>query len=344
MGVVDPSFIQPSEHRPNLNSTEAGDDEIPVISLVADSNQLISQIRDACKKWGFFQVINHGVPLVLPQEVTKVAKQFYDLPLEDKKKVKRDEVNAMGYHDEEHTKNVRDWKEVFDYLVTSPAFVAASSQPHDKEFRILTNQWPQKPPQFRKICEAYAEEVEKLAYRLLEMVCLSLGLRDDRLSGYFKEGPSFVRLNHYPSCPTPQLALGVGRHKDAGALTVLVQDSVGGLEVKRKSDGEWIRVKPVANSFIVNIGDALQVWSNDIYQSVEHRVVVNSERERFSIPLFFFPASHVEVKPLEELVDEQNPAKFKEYIFGKFMAHRNRSDYKKQPGENIQIEHFRLSK
>lgn len=107
--------------------------------------------------------------------------------------------------------------------------------------------------------EEYAREVEKLAYKLLELVSLSLGLAGDKFHGCFKDQMSMVRLNHYPPCPFPDLALGVGRHKDGGALTVLAQDDVGGLQVKRKSDGEWIPVKPTPGAFIINVGDIVQV-------------------------------------------------------------------------------------
>lgn len=99
----------------------------------------------------------------------------------------------------------------------------------------------------------------KLAYKLMELVALSLGLPADRFSGFFNDQTSFIRLNHYPPCPAPHLALGVGRHKDGGALTVLAQDDVGGLEVRRKADGEWIRVKPTPDAYIINVGDIIQV-------------------------------------------------------------------------------------
>lgn len=105
----------------------------------------------------------------------------------------------------------------------------------------------------------YAQELEKLSYKLLELIALSLGLAKNRLNGFFKDSTTFIRLNHYPPCPIPDLALGVGRHKDAGALTVLTQDEVGGLEVKRKTDGEWVRVKPTPNAYIINVGDIIQV-------------------------------------------------------------------------------------
>lgn len=103
----------------------------------------------------------------------------------------------------------------------------------------------------REACEEYVREVEKLALKLMELIALSLGLKANRFNSYFKDQTSFVRLNHYPPCPSPQLALGVGRHKDPGALTVLSQDDVGGLEVKRKVNGEWILVKPTPILYII---------------------------------------------------------------------------------------------
>ncbi|KAG6761452.1 hypothetical protein POTOM_034673 [Populus tomentosa] len=86
----------------------------------------------------------------------------------------------------------------------------------------------------------------------------------------------------------------------------------------------------------------VEVWSNDLYWSAEHRVVVNSQRERFSIPFFFFPSQNVDIKPLDELINEQNLAKYKEFNWGKFFAGRNRSDYKKREVKNIQIDHFKV--
>lgn len=113
----------------------------------------------------------------------------------------------------------------------------------------------------RKACEEYVEDVKKLAYKLLELIAMSLNLPAKRLNEFFEDSISYTRLNHYNPCPSPDLVLGLGRHKDGGALTILFQDEVGGLDVKRKVDGEWVRVKPVHDSFIVNIGDVMQVCS-----------------------------------------------------------------------------------
>ncbi|GLT55563.1 hypothetical protein SLA2020_286740 [Shorea laevis] len=289
------------------------------------------------------EVINHGVALEKRQRIEDAARKFFAQSLEEKRKIRRNDKEVLGYYDAEHTKDVRDWKEVFDFTVEEPTIVPASHEPDDKEVTEWTNQWPEYPPELREACQEYGEEMVKLGYKLMELVALSLGLPADKFHGFFKDQTSFVRVNHYPPCPDPHLALGVGRHKDAGALTILAQDDVGGLEVKRKTDGEWIRVNPTPDAYIINIGDITQVWSNDKYESVEHRVVVNSKREKFSIPFIFNPAHYTMVKPLEELTNEQNPAKYRPYNWGKFLTTRKRSNFQKLNVENIQIYHFRIS-
>ncbi|XP_047976450.1 jasmonate-induced oxygenase 2-like isoform X1 [Salvia hispanica] len=343
--VIDPAFIQAPEHRPKPESVQANN--VPLIDLSPLAAQepdpgalesLVAQIGQACKDWGFFQVINHGVALHLREKMELVSKQFFAMQKDEKKKVARDEVKPLGYYDTEHTKNVRDWKEVFDFTLQEPMIL-----PHDHEHREMWNQWPpHNPPQMKEVCQQYGAEMEKLGHKLLELIALSLGLERDRFKGFFEGGTtSFIRLNHYPPCPVPDLALGVGRHKDAGALTVLAQDEVGGLQVKRKSDGEWILVHPTPNAYIVNVGDIIQVWSNDKYESVEHRVKVNAERERFSIPYFMNPTHDTKVEPLDELLSSRNAAKYRAYCWGEFFATRKLSNFKKLHVENVQIYHYK---
>lgn len=131
----------------------------------------------------------------------------------------------------------------------------------------------------RDACEEYTRETEKLSYKLLELISLSLGLPESRFNNFFKDQTSFLRLNYYPRCPIPHLALGVGHHKDAGGLTVLAQDDVGGLEVKRKTDGEWIRVKPTPDAYIVNVGDIIQVIYLEVATFTEHYIFYLSYKE-----------------------------------------------------------------
>ncbi|KAA0031270.1 protein DMR6-LIKE OXYGENASE 2-like [Cucumis melo var. makuwa] len=347
----DHAFIQAPEHRPKLALSDA--DGIPTIDLSPIFNSvpgtdfphhLVQQIASACTEWGFFLVVNHGVPPEKRRRIEAAAREFFGQSLEEKRKVRRNEWVVTGYFDTELTKNVRDWKEVFDFVVEDPTVIPASSDPDDTELTQLVNQWPEYPPEFgREICEGYVEELEKLGHKLMELIANSLGLPGKRFRDYFKGQTSSVRLNHYPLCPSPELALGVGRHKDPGVLTVLAQDDIGGLEVRRKRDGAWIQVKPVPDSFVVNVGDITQVWSNEKYESVEHRATVNSKRDRYSIAFFFYPSHSTIVEPLEELIGPQNPPKYKPYSFGKFLASRKRSNFKKLNVDNIQISDFKIT-
>ncbi|KQK19942.1 hypothetical protein BRADI_1g51440v3 [Brachypodium distachyon] len=147
------------------------------------------------------------------------------------------------------------------------------------------------------------------------------------MHGFFSDPQTtttFIRLDHCPPWPNPELALGVGRH----------QDDVGRLDVKRRTDGQWVRVRPVEDSSLV--GDIIQVWSNDRYESAEHRVSVNAEKERFSMPCFFNPGSGTIVEPLEELVSAENPARYHGYNSGRFFGtSRKNSNFRKLGVENI---------
>ncbi|ONK64852.1 uncharacterized protein A4U43_C07F30650 [Asparagus officinalis] len=347
-----PAFIQKPDHRPKPNISDV--ESIPIIDLsplftapiTAGDNTLpirtlVAEIEAACREVGFFQVINHGVPIELLERVQSAAREFFALPTEEKRRVRRNEENFLGYYDMENTKNVRDWKEVFDFCVNDVMTVPASGEIGETRIQEIWNRWPEYPENMRDACMNYSKAIEDLSFKLLELVAMTLNLPAKRLNGYFKDSISRIRLNHYPPCPSPDLALGVGPHKDQGAFTVLAQDNVSGLDVKRKSDGQWVRVKPVPDSYIINIGDLIQVWSNDKYESTEHRVSLNSDKERFSIPFFFYPAHYTIMKPIGELVTEDNPAKYNEFSWGRFFRSRRSSNFQKMRVENLQIYHFR---
>lgn len=149
------AFIQSPEHRPKSSIIIA--EGIPLIDLspinYKDTTSslsietLVKEIGSACKEWGFFQVINHKVPLDKRERIEECAKKFFGLSLEEKVKVRRDEVNLLGYFEAEHTKNVRDWKEVYDFNVQQPTFIPPSL---DQNLHFQwDNRWPHIPPQFR---------------------------------------------------------------------------------------------------------------------------------------------------------------------------------------------------
>ena len=163
MGLdFNPAFIQEAEHRPKPTISEAGG--IPLVDLSpllttpipGDGDEipeallgLVAEVEAACRDWGFFQVINHGVPTQLLERVQSAAREFFALPMDEKRRVSRDEVNPLGYYDTEHTKNVRDWKEVFDFVVNEPAFIPATGEQGETMIQEIKNQWPEYPPQMR---------------------------------------------------------------------------------------------------------------------------------------------------------------------------------------------------
>jgi isopenicillin N synthase-like dioxygenase len=158
MGEVDPAFIQDPEHRPNISFTEAQGIPLIDLSLIpthssdkvsAGDEGVVREIGNACKLWGFFQVINHGVPLEKRRRIEDASRKFFAQSLEEKRKVRRNDEEVLGYYDSEHTKNVRDWKEVFDFTIEEPTLIPASHEPDDKEVTEWTNQWPHYPPELR---------------------------------------------------------------------------------------------------------------------------------------------------------------------------------------------------
>ncbi|KAL5070902.1 hypothetical protein RYX36_021789 [Vicia faba] len=188
----------------------------------------------------------------------------------------------------------------------------------------------------------YGGKLEKLSFKLLELISLSLGLSGDKFFDCFENQLSLVRLNYYPPCPSPDLALGIGPHKDPCVLTIVAQDDTGGLQVKNNSVGGWVPIEPIPGALVVNVGDVFQVWSNDKYDSAIHRATVNSQKERYSYPFFFFPGHDVMVKPAEELVSEQGPAKYKPYNFGKYYSNRTRHDFNKEKVAGKEIHDFKI--
>ncbi|CAI8585087.1 unnamed protein product [Vicia faba] len=343
MGEIHSAYILSTEHRPN-SSTFVKVDTIPIIDLSQTSQKnLISEIGKACEKWGFFHIINHGVSSDLINKVANETKKLFELSMEEKKKLRRDAVNATGYHDSEHTNLTRDWKEVYDCLINEGIQYPSTDDPNDLDLWTLKNHWPQSLPHFRKTIAEYGAKLEKLSFKLLELISLSLGLPGDKFFDCFENQLSLVRLNYYPPCPSPDLALGIGPHKDPCVLTIVAQDDTGGLQVKNNSVGGWVPIEPIPGALVVNVGDVFQVWSNDKYDSAIHRATVNSQKERYSYPFFFFPGHDIMVQPAEELVSEKDPAKYKPYNFGKYYSNRTRHDFNKEKVAGKEIHDFKIS-
>ncbi len=320
-------------------------EQVPVIDVAAvfaDSSsnaavRAIDQIAQACKTWGFFQVVNHGIHAAQIADVWQQTHALFALPVEEKLKIVRNKENPWGFYNNELTKNQRDKKEVFD-------FTRAGIDPIYHQ----SNRWPEHLPQFRTAMTAYLDACTELSLKLLEAFCLGLDLPADFMHRDFATNHTgFVRLNYYPvKDPMTGLAidyqpaadLGIHHHTDAGALTVLLQDEVSGLQVYR--DGYWYDIPTVAGAMVINTGDMMQVWSNDIYKAAIHRVLAMDTRARYSIPFFFNPAASCKVSPLPSVISAKNPSRYHAIEWGSFRGKRSDGDYADY-GTEVQISQYR---
>jgi isopenicillin N synthase-like dioxygenase len=290
------------------------------------------EIDAACRDWGFFQIVGHGIAERTLDALRRQMRALFALPLSSKHAIKRTAENPWGFYDRELTKHKRDWKQVYDY---GPADGGA-----------IVPQLPRELPRFASAIARFYAECDALAFELVEVIAGNLGTPPGALDACFRpDHTSFLRLNYYPTCPMPARPadvttaghLGVNPHTDAGALTLLLQDDEPGLEVFH--DGAWRSVEPRPDALVVNIGDIVQVWSNDRYTAALHRALVSTNAERFSAPFFFNPAYRTWYAPLVSTVDAERPARYRPIHWGEFRARRAAGDYADQ-GEYHSINHY----
>lgn len=303
-------------------------------------------VAAAARDFGFFQVVGHGVPTALVEGVWRQTQAFFALPVEAKRAVARSKENPRGYYDRELTKNRRDLKEVFDFAAL-PRPDLPGDHPENRAVVDGANRWPESLPGFRTTLLDYVRECERLGLTLLGALCAGLGLDEARLESCFQpDHTGFARLNYYPlvdpldpataATLTPLGDMALHHHSDAGALTVLLQDDVGGLQVE--VDGTWVDVTPHDGALVINVGDMMQIWSNDRYRAALHRVRPITDRPRYSIPFFFNPAYDTTVSPLTAA---PGAARYRPVNWGTFRQARTDGDFADY-GHEIQIADFRL--
>jgi len=306
---------------------------IPVIDIdEIKSPRTLAALDQACREWGFFQVVNHGLPQAVIDTMFAQARAFFALPIDCKRRIQRSVENPWGFYDRELTKNARDLKEVFDF---GPA-----------DGGRIRPQWPEGMPEFRSAVHGYYRHSERLAFRLLGAISMNLGMSAGFLGrGFGRDHTSFLRLNHYPvvdnaGAGSAATGLGVGQHTDAGALTILLQDGQPGLEVFRNN--AWHVVEPRRDALVINIGDIVQVWSNDEYFAALHRVIASRSLPRFSVPFFFSPAYRTNYGPIPTMVSPGRPARYRTINWGEFRHRRADGDYA-DVGEEVQIDQYRVT-
>jgi isopenicillin N synthase-like dioxygenase len=141
--------------------------------------------------------------------------------------------------------------------------------------------------------------MENLATPLMQGIALALGQRRDFFDDLHRDPMSVLKLNHYPpqEIMDETEIIGVGGHCDGGSFTILWQDSLGGLEVRNKS-GDWVGVPPIDGTFVINIANLLQRWTNGRFSSTEHRVINRYGKDRYSIAFFVYPAHGAVIRPV----------------------------------------------
>jgi isopenicillin N synthase-like dioxygenase len=324
----------------------ASDADVQQAADNAALQAMIADLRAAATEWGFFYISNHGMTNEDVETFRTNMRAFFELSKTVKETVKRTEHNSRGYFDDELTKNKTDWKEGLDFggrLEDGPVDTAKHKRMGQDQ-----NQWLSEGilPGFHDAMMDYFDRMEHISRRLLMLFALALGKDAVFLDQFYRtekeahSNSSFLRLNYYPVSPDPDSTMGVHHHTDAGGLTVLLQDDhVASLQVFHRETQEWYLIPPRPQTFVINIGDMLQIWSNDQFVAPLHRVLANGSRERYSAPFFYNPSYEATVAPV--LASEAQTPQYRPLSWYDFRLQRFQGDYADH-GEEVQIAHYRI--
>ncbi|KAL3376963.1 hypothetical protein AABB24_003406 [Solanum stoloniferum] len=277
----------------------------PVIDMkklleIKNDDTELNRFHLACKEWGFFQLVNHGVSSSLMEKVKTEIRAFFDLPMEEKKKFEQEDGDVEGYGQAFVVSEEQklDWSDIL-YMITLPTHLR---KPH---------LFPKLPTSLRDALEQYSTALKELAMKILYVMARALGMKAGDINVLFKQdGTQMVRINYYPPCPQPERVMGLCPHTDAIGLAILLQvNETEGLQIKK--DGAWIPVPYLPDAFVVNIGDILEIVTNGIYKSIEHRAIVNKDKERISIATFLSPKLNGDLGPAASLLNPQSPAQYR---------------------------------
>ncbi|KAG8370781.1 hypothetical protein BUALT_Bualt13G0019200 [Buddleja alternifolia] len=248
---------------------------------------------------------NHGIPEDLMRDVLKVAEEFIQLLVEDMENSSSNDpgkkcrlYSNTGFDEEK----VHLWRDTF-------RFSCNTLKDHVEE-------WPNNPTRLREVIGDYVARVREMSLLLLDLIREGLGLE----SGYFEGDLSkdqLMNFNYYPPCPDPSLTLGLPKHSDPQLITILNQGTTPGLQVLK--DEQWLALDPTPNAFVVNVGHTLQVISNGMLRSGDHRVVTNTYAARTTVGCFIHPSSDCQVQPAKELIKRCSIPLYKTFTYGEFV-------------------------
>ncbi|XP_059661362.1 gibberellin 2-beta-dioxygenase 1-like [Cornus florida] len=282
---------------------------VPLIDLSKpDSKNLLVK---ACEEFGFFKVVNHGVPTEFITKLETEAVKFFSLPLSEKEKT--GPPNPFGYG----SKSIGSSGDVgwIEYLLltTNPEF----------SYQRFASIFGEDPEIFRCAVNDYVSAVKKMACEIVELLADGLKIQPRNVFSKLlmdEQSDSVFRLNHYPPCPELQdddmndpNMIGFGEHTDPQIISVLRSNNTSGLQINLR-DGNWISIPPDQNSFFINVGDSLQVMTNGKFKSVRHRVLANSSKSRVSMIYFGGPPLSELIAPLPSIMEGEDSL-YKEFTW-----------------------------
>lgn len=292
------------------------------------------EVHKAARHTGFFYATGHSIPQAMLDAQLEWTKRLFAIPPAAKEAIAIENSNCMrGFErmalqtlDEGSPPDLKESLMLGRDLGPDHPFVRRGVPNHGP------NQWPAGLPGFREQMQAYQAHVEALGKHLMRCLALSLELPEGQFDDGFDEVMCTVRLLHYPPQPPSAAAnqLGAGAHTDWGSVTMLLQDENGGLEV-RNAAGEWVRATPIRGTLVINLGDMVRRWSNDLYHSTLHRVRNESGRERYSVAAFFNPNFFYRVECLPTCRPEQGDPLYEPCTVGEHIDEMFRLTYGGKP-------------
>jgi isopenicillin N synthase-like dioxygenase len=301
--------------------------ELPVLDLGdylagrdGSLQRLAAEIAEACTRIGFFYIANHGVPAPLIENTFAQSRRFHALPLESKQRLSIDQNNigymamntSMQAHSTVHKATTPNQNESF--------FVTHDRGPNHPDVVKRTplrghNHWPDDLPGFRDGIMAYFTALNTLGQQLLPAFSVALGMPADYLDADFAdENNATLRLLHYPPTKQEGNDFGTAPHTDNSFMTILARSEVPGLAI-RLSSGEWLAPPLLPGTFLVNIGNILRRMSNDRFLSTPHGVIVEGDRDRYSIAYFHSPNPYRTIKVAPACVDETHPSRYEPRLY-----------------------------
>ncbi len=310
--------------------------EIPVVDLAPifsgdtkAKQRMAGEIRRACIDVGFFYVKNHGVAKDLIQGVHRQTKQFFTLPSEIKQQYDIGDINrhrgfvpigALTAGPDADPDQQEGYEVALELAETDPDYLAGSKL-------FGPNVWPTELPQFQPQVYSYFQSVFSLGCKLFGSFALALNLPEDFFNSELSKPIAQLRLLYYP--PTtemrPEPTMGIGAHTDYECFTILWQTEPG-LQVQNRAN-QWIDAPPMDGCFLINLGDMMMRWTNNLFRSTPHRVVTRTQKNRYSFPFFFAANYDTVVRCLDICVSEENPPAYPPTKFGYWVENMHAYSY-----------------